>query len=625
MKNIFSFIVLGLLTQAVFAQSELRIPNNIKPAYEIETRSYDGKPGVNYWINKSDYKIIAEIDPFKKIIAGSEDITYYNNSPDTLKQLVIRLYHNVTKPAARRDFQLNKNALTEGILLKELILNDIKLNLNDRALVNETSTNIIINLDQKINPGSKINLHISWEDKIPPIPSIRYGSYDSTTMFVAYWYPQISVYDDIDGWDMLDYTGTLEMYNDFNNYDVTLTVPSGFQIWATGVWQNPGEILNEKYLSLYQKALVSDEVIRIISKDDLKNKTIYKHDKNNSFRFVAENVPDFAFGISDHYLWDATSFVADRKTGRRVYCAAAYKESSEDFVDNAYYAKETLKYFSFEIPGVPFPFPSATVFNGAGGMEYPMIVNNGSTSSRASTVYLTSHELAHQYMPFFMGTNERKYPFMDEGWAVMLPYDFQERMSEGTLPRLMTIKGYEDFAGNEYELPLTTPSPVISWRSYRISAYNKPAIAYDNLRKMLGDELFLKALREYMYRWNGKHPIPADFFFTFNDVTKMDLNWYWKSWFYDFSFPDLAIEKAAVKDNKLKVVIENKGKLPLPVKLQVMLNDVVVKEVFFKADIWEKDLSSVQLTIDGISDFDAIIAGDKSIPDINKIDNVYFK
>lgn len=625
MKNIFSFIVLGLLTQVVFAQSELRIPNNIKPAYEKETRSYDGKPGVNYWINKSDYKIIAEIDPFKKLITGSEDITYYNNSPDTLKKLVIRLYHNVTKPAARRDFQLNKNALTEGILLKELTLNDTKLNLNDRALVNETSTNIIINLDQKINPGSKINLHISWEDKIPPIPSIRYGSYDSTTMFVAYWYPQISVYDDIDGWDMLDYTGTLEMYNDFNNYDVTLTVPRGFQIWATGVWQNPDEILNEKYLSLYEKAWVSDEVIRIVGKDDLEHKTIYKQDKNNSFRFVAENVPDFAFGISDHYLWDATSFVADRKTGRRVYCAAAYKESSEDFVDNAYYAKETLKYFSFEIPGVPFPFPSATVFNGAGGMEYPMIVNNGSTSSRASTVYLTSHELAHQYMPFFMGTNERKYPFMDEGWAVMLPYDFQERMSEGNLPRLMTIKGYEDFAGNEYELPLTTPSPVISWRSYRISAYNKPAIAYDNLRKMLGDELFLKALREYMYRWNGKHPIPADFFFTFNDVTKMDLNWYWKSWFYDFSFPDLAIEKASVKDNKLKVVIENKGKLPLPVKLQVMLNDVVVKEVFFKADIWEKELSSVQLTIDGISDFDAIIVGDKSIPDINKIDNVYFK
>ncbi|MDY0084102.1 MAG: hypothetical protein RBR74_13035, partial [Ignavibacteriaceae bacterium] len=415
MKSIFSLIVIALFIQTAFPQNELRIPNNIKPAFEKSTRSYDGKPGENYWINKSDYKIVAEINPYSKIINGSEEITYYNNSPDTLKQLVIRLYHNVSRPAARRDFFLSKNALTEGILLKELIVNDTKLDLNDRALVNETSTNIIVKLEQKINPGSKINLNISWEDSLPPIPSIRYGSYDSTTMFISYWYPQISVYDDIDGWDMLDYAGTLEMYNDFNNYDVTLTVPDGFQIWATGVWQNPGEILNKKYLDLYEKALVSDEIIRIISKEDLDNKNIYKSGKNNSFRFVAEHVPDFAFGISDHYLWDATSFVADTKTGRRVYCAAAYKESSKDFVDNAYYAKETLKYFSFEIPGIPFPYPSATVFNGGGGMEFPMIVNNGSTTSKAGTVGLTSHELAHQYMPFFMGTNERKYPFMDEG------------------------------------------------------------------------------------------------------------------------------------------------------------------------------------------------------------------
>lgn len=625
MKSIFSFIVCVLLTQAAFTQSELRIPSNIIPAFEKGTRSYDGKPGTNYWINKSDYKITAEIDPYNKLIIGSEEITYHNNSPDTLKQLVIRLYHNITKPTARRDFLLNKNALTEGVLLKELIVNDTKLDVNDRNLVNETSTNLIINLEQKIDPGSKVSLNISWEDKIPPVPSVRYGSYDSTTMFIAYWYPQISVYDDIDGWDMLDYMGTLEMYNDFNNYDVTLTVPIGFHIWATGVWQNPDEILNEKCLSLYEKAWSSDEVIRIIRQEDLDNKDIYKSDAKSSFRFVAENVPDFAFATSDHYLWDATSFVVDSKTGRRVFCAAAYKESSKDFVDNAYYAKETLKYFSFEIPGIPFPYPCATVFNGAGGMEFPMIVNNGSTTSKAGTVGLTSHELAHQYMPFFMGTNERKYPFMDEGWAVMLPYDFQERMSDGNLPRLNTIKGYEEFAGNEFELPVTTPSPVINWRSYRMAAYNKPAITYDNLRKLLGDELFLKALREYMHRWNGKHPIPTDFFFTFNDVTKMDLNWYWKPWFYDFSFPDLAIEKATIKNKKLNVIIGNKGKLPLPIKLQVMLNDVVIKEVTYKADIWKKDLNSVKLTIDGIRDYDAIIIGDKSIPDINKINNVYFK
>jgi hypothetical protein len=625
-KSIFNLLILILLTQNVFPQNELRIPENIKPAFENGTRTYNGSPGANYWINKSDYKIVAEVNPQTKIINGSAEITYHNNSSDSLDQLVIRLYHNVTKPNAKRDFMLNEKALTEGVIIKDISVDGIKLDLTDRAKVNIAGTNMILTLTEKIKPESKINLSIDWNVKIPPVPSVRYGSYDSTTMFIAYWYPQISVYDDIDGWDRLDYSGTLEMYNDFNNYDVTLNVPGGFHIWATGVWQNPEQILNDKYLSLYKKAWESDNVIRIFKSEDIAEKKIYKnYDKINSFRFFAENVPDFAFGISDHYLWDASSIVVDNKTGKRVYCTAAYRESSKDFVDNTYYAKETLKYFSFEMPGVPYPFPSATVFNGSGGMEFPMMVNNGSSDTKAGTVHLTSHELCHQYLPFYMGTNERKYPFMDEGWAVMLPYDFQERTAEGYNPRVRYVEAYENFAGNEYDLPLMVPSPTISWRSYRIAAYNKPAIAYDNLRELLGDELFLRALREYINRWNGKHPIPTDFFFTFNDFTKMDLNWFWKSWFYDFSYPDLEIESAVVLGDVLKIVIKNNGKLALPVKLQVLSNEVVSKEVLFKADVWKTNIDSVELTIEGIKNFDAIILGGNEIPEVNSVDNVYIK
>ena len=276
------------------------------------------------------------------------------------------------------------------------------------------------------------------------------------------------------------------------------------------------------------------------------------------------------FGISDHYLWDAVSFIPDRNSERRVYCTAAYKETSKDFVDVAYYAKEALKYYSYEMPGIPFPYPSATVFNGSGGMEFPMIVNNGSASTKAGTVHLTSHELCHQYLPFYMGTNERKYPFMDEGWAVMLPFDFQERMAEGYTPRERYASYYEEFAGNEYDLPIIIPSPTISYRSYRTSAYNKPAMAYEILRQMLGDKLFKKAMQTYMERWNGKHPIPTDFFFTFNEATGQDLGWFWKRWFYDFGFPDLAISNVKQKNNSLIVTLLNKGHLPLPIKLQVM-------------------------------------------------------
>jgi hypothetical protein len=609
-----------------FAQKESYIPLNIRQAYEKGTRSYDGKPGPNYWQNHSKYIIKANLDPRVKILKGSEDITYYNESPDSLSQIVVRLYQNISKPTAKRDFYLDEKAVTNGVILKSVAVRKEDINLNNNPQARVVGTNLFLKLPQKLAPKSTIDLSFSWELRIPDVETIRFGSYDSTSIFVAYWYPQISVYDDIDGWDRMDYSGTLEMYNDFSDFDVQLEVPASFQIWSTGVWQNPEEILTDKYLNRYKQAWNSDDVIRIFGKNDLTEDDMYKTKEGyHTFKYKAEHVPDFAFGVSDHYLWDAVSFKPDKNSDRRVYCTAAYKESSKDFVNVAYYAMESLKYYSYEIPGVPFPYPSATVFNGSGGMEFPMIVNNGSASTKAGTVHLTSHELAHQYLPFYMGTNERKYPFMDEGWAVMLPYDFQERMAEGYKPRVNMAKAYENFAGNEYELPLMVPSPTIGYRSYRTAAYTRPALAYDFLRQTLGDKLFLKAMQTYMARWNGKHPIPTDFFFTFNEVVGKDLGWYWKPWFYEFDYPDLAIKNVKQKKNYIIVTVINKGKLPLPIKLQVMNNSDVAKEIVKTPEVWSTGKDKIEIRINGVKNFDAVILGSDSIPDVNKVDNVYIK
>jgi len=626
LKRIIISLFICSLTIIAFAQNELRIPLNVKPAYESGTRSFDGTPGKNYWQNKSDYNIKVDLDPATKLLKGSEEIVYYNNSNDSLAQLVIRLYHNIGKPNAKRDFNLNAESLNDGVQLKKIIIENTEIEITNKILVNISGTNLTLNLSEKLAPRSKINLSFDWETQIPAVQSIRYGSYDSTTMFIAYWYPQISVYDDIDGWDKLDYSGTLEMYNDFNNYNVEFTIPTGFQIWATGVWHNPDEILNQKYLERYESAWKSDEVVRIIKEEDLVANDIYKTKNDfHTLKFKADYVPDFAFGISDHYLWDAVSFEPELDSDRRVYCTAAYNPSSKDFLDVAFLAKESLKYFSFEMPSVPFPYPSATVFNGAGGMEFPMIVNNGSASTKAGTVHLTSHELCHQYLPFYMGTNERKYPFMDEGWAVMLPFDFQEHTAEGYRPRERYVENYEEFAGNEFDIPIMIPSPTISYRTYRTSAYNKPANAYEILRNTLGDKLFLKAIQAYMERWNGKHPIPTDFFFTFNEITGQDLNWFWKPWFYNFGYPDLAINKIKSNKNSITVEIKNIGSLPLPIKLQVMFKNEVIKEIYQTADAWKSEKDTIELKIDGIKNYDAVILGSELIPDVNSVDNVYFK
>ncbi len=625
-KSINIILFVSLMIVDSFAQKESYLPLNIKPAYEKGTRSFDGNPGPNYWQNKSDYKINVKLDPRTKLLEGSEVITYYNNSPDSLSELVIRLYHNINKPNAHRDFNINEKSITEGVTIKQIQLEKNKLDLGNQSIVRTTGTNLFISTKDKIAPRSEVTLSIEWVINIPEVQSIRFGTYDSTTMFIAYWYPQIAVYDDIDGWDKMDYSGLVEMYNDFNDYDVSLDIPVGYQVWATGVWQNADEILNQKYLDRYNLAWKSDEVIRIFEKEDLGSADIYKTKNDfHTLKFKADNVPDFAFGISDHYLWDATSFEVDKISGRRVYCASAYRQTSPDFIDVAYYAKESLEYFSFEIPGVLYPYPCATVFNGAGGMEFPMIVNNGREDNKAGTVHLTSHELAHQYLPFYVGTNERKYPFMDEGWAVMLPFDFQERMAEGYKPRERYAKAYEEFAGNEYDLPLMIPSPIISYRSYRTSGYNKPALAYDFLRQTLGNKLFLNAMQTYMSGWNGKHPLPTDFFFTFNEVAGKDLGWYWKPWFYDFSYPDLSITNIKSKNNSIKIQIKNIGGLPLPVMLQVMLDGEIIKEVNKTAEIWESGKEIVEVNINGIKKYDAVILGDKVIPDVNSVDNIHFK
>ncbi|MEJ5263401.1 MAG: M1 family metallopeptidase [Ignavibacterium sp.] len=620
MKTKILFISIFLFALQIFPQTNYYIPRNVLKAYEKGTRSFDGKPGENYWQNSSDYKIKVKIDPKTRILTGSETIVYYNNSPDTLKEIVIRLYPNISKPSSKRDFNIPDDALTDGVKIISFRFNQNEMNPDDKNIFKFSGTNLRVILTDKIAPSSKAIIDISWSFEIPKTSFARMGTYDSTSFFIAYWYPQMAVYDDIDGWDYNEYTGFTEMYNDFSNFDVEITVPNGFHIWSTGVWQNPDEILSNEFLKRYEQAKQSDDVVRIFTKEDLTHQNRYKSKSDfHTFRFKADYVPDFAFGMSDHYLWDAVSYLTPEN--KKVYIAAAYKESSQDFVDVAYYAKETIKYFSEELPAIPFPYPSCTVWNGSGGMEYPMIVNNGSAQSKEGTVGVTSHEIAHQNMPFYMGINERKHAFMDEGWAVMLPFDFQERMTEGAQPRERNAMGFEYVAGYDMEMPLLVPSNLLTGYSYRVSAYSRPGLAYDFLRDFLGKEKFLKALHLYMKRWNGKHPIPWDFYFSFNEAVGEDLSWYWKPWFFEFGYPDLAIKSYELKDGSLKVEIERKGNLPVPIKLSLMNNETIVKELYYTADVWKSGNSTFKITVENVKDITKITLGSAKIPDSNRNNN----
>jgi hypothetical protein len=484
-RFIFYFILFSILTgrtQNSFPQDKFFIPVNIKKAYEKQTRSLDGTPGEYYWQNASRYKIKVNAAPNAKLISGIEEIEYFNNSPDTLTEIIIRLYQNVYKPGAERDFSIANQDLTEGISITKFDFNNAEIKTEGNIKFNIAGTNLFFKPDTPILPHSKSHLKLEWNFKLSS-RHMRMGIYDSTSFFIAYWYPQISVYDDIDGWDKINYTGTHEFYNDYSDYEVEVSVPNSFAVWGTGILNNPEELLTGEYLNRYKEAHNSEQVVKIISPEDLYKNIFTNSEGFSTWKFKADNVTDFSFALSDHYLWDALTINAGKDSDKPVFISAVYKKESLDFYEVAGIAKRSVKYFSESLPGVVFPYPVLTIFNGgSSGMEYPMMVNDASFSSNIATFGTTSHEIAHQYFPFYVGTNERKYAFMDEGMAVMLPMIFQEMAIEGNFPRERNTNQYENLAGKEMDMPPMIPSILLKGQTYRIASYYRPGLAYYFLR-----------------------------------------------------------------------------------------------------------------------------------------------
>jgi hypothetical protein len=618
-------LFIGLLFSQSFAQNELYIPRNIRPAFEKGTRSYDGKPGPEYWQNSSDYKIDVEFEPSSYLISGNEEITYHNNSPDTLKTIVLRLYANIFKKGSVRDYGIDPDGVTDGVSVKKLIIGKNEINLEKKSVYRVLNTIAIVSLPEFIPPKSCTVLKVNWDFNISPKSKLRIGVYDSTTVLVGYWYPQIAVYDDIDGWDFNIYSGQEEFYNDFSTFHVNITLPNKFGVWATGQLQNPEEVYSEKIYQKYNEANESDTVIQIITSDDFSSSFKNSSDKN-IWKYEAENVSDFVFAVSDHYLWDGVTTILNNAESKKVFVQAIYPAESPDFNKVAEIAKNLVNYYSKEMPGISFPFTSFIVFNNGregGCMEFPMMINDGSYDIYENTVSLTAHEMGHQYFPFYVGTNEQKYAFMDEGWANFLSSSYMEKIMDVNSRFARNVATYENLAGTEDDIPEIIPSLSQAYGAYRNSAYDRPAVAYEILNDMLGDELFQKAFKEYINRWNGKHPIPYDFYFTFNDVTGQDLSWFWKPWFFEIGYPDLAVDKVEVQNGKAIIKIRNDGIMPVPVKLTVDYENDASEALYFKADIWKSSekVFTTEVVLKGI--LKQIKLGDVNIPDSNRENNLY--
>jgi aminopeptidase N len=307
---------------------------------------------------------------------------------------------------------------------------------------------------------------------------------------------------------------------------------------------------------------------------------------------------------------------------------AAYPPGIKYWDEVALFARLSVEYLSHEWPAIPFPYPKVTSFNGertrAGGMETPMMCNNGSYSSRGGQIGVTIHEIAHNYMPFFMGTNERKYAWMDEGWASFFTLDLVKRLEPGEDEMPGVVSALSSSLGNETMLPLMTPSYAALTQGYGLMAYQQPALAYLILKDFLGDELFKKALQDYMNNWNGKHPLPYDFFFTFNRVAGEDLAWFWKPWFFERGYADLAVEEVKeFRGKKFNIHISNYGSYPVPIDLEVTYADGS-KEKFYKpASVWKNGANRFEFVIETGKEFKKVELISRLSPDSNPRNNSY--
>ncbi|WP_436515736.1 M1 family metallopeptidase [Ekhidna sp. To15] len=609
MRQLLLLITMTLCVSLVAQEKRFFMPKEMKQAYDKGTRSYDGKPGASYWHNTVDYDIKVAIDPETRGISGTSEITYTNNSPDDLSTIVVRLYNDVYRKGNPRASRVDERDIDDGVTLNMVQVRGDSVDMESRSFT-RNGTNIFIRLSESLKSGEKIDLAINWEQFVP-YTNRRTGVADSTSFFVAYWYPQVAVYDDVFGWDTQNYSFRTEFYNNLANFNVEFTVPKSFTVWATGVLQNPDEVFNANILERYNKALTATEPMDIINGDDLKDG--FEH-KSGTWKFKADEVPDFAFAMSDHYDWNAAS---QKVAGNDVLISSVYPTGNpQGFAAMTPNQQKTMKHFSEDIPGVPYPYPRFTTFIGlgGGGMEFPMMAYNGGPG-----LGVTVHEMYHMYFPMYVRVNERRFAWMDEGWADYITSLVTSRFFRNDSSDLFTnYKGSVGGMQGQYEdVPLFTSSQFMDGTNYGYSAYPLPAFIYSMLHFHLGDEMFLKAYQEYINRWAKKSPIPFDFFYTFEDVSGQDLSWLWKPWFFEYGYPNVKID--GIKKDKLTV--SNMGNRPVPVQVEVKYND---------GTDYETSMSAKSMA--GKDKFEVIIPNYKkvesisvnaSLPDLDDTDNFY--
>ena len=542
-----------------------------------EYRTASGAPGPKYWQQRADYDIKATLDEKKLLLTGAETVTYFNNSPDVLTYLWLQLDENEHSTVNNGGFPEESRmgrAVTPATIDKMMeqksdnglghIISSLTDALGAKLKYTINGTMMRIDLPAALKPGQKFTFKLNWSYKITDRMTVagrggfEYFPEDGNYLFtMAQWYPRLCVYSDFQGWQNHQFTGRGEFALVFGNYKVAITVPSDHVVMATGQGQNYPAVLSAAQLARWTKAQTATEPVEVVTLDEAKAAEKNKATTNETWVFNAENVRDFAFGSSRKFIWDA---MAANVEGKKVMCMSAYGKEAyglyRKFSTKA--VAHTIK--SYSKFSIAYPYPVAQSIEASNGMEYPMICfNYGRTS--ADGTYTESakngmlgviiHEVGHNFFPMIINSDERQWSWMDEGLNSFVEY-LTEELYDNKFPSrggpAWSIADYMRLPKDQLEPIMSNSENIIQFGP---NAYTKPATALNILREtIMGRELFDYAFKEYARRWAFKHPTPADLFRTMEDASAVDLDWYWRGWFYGIDPVDIAIDtvKHAVYD-----------------------------------------------------------------------------
>lgn len=602
-----------------------------------EYRSATGAPGPQYWQNRADYKIQCTLDTAAKRVTGSVEISYKNNSPDALPFLWLQMDQNIYRADSRGEAtspvtggRFANKKYTSGYELKSVSVAEGRKSAPVHYIINDTRMQL--RLDEPVKArGGKITIKIDYAFDIPTYGTDRMGRTDTKNGWIyqiAQWFPRMEVYDDVEGWNTIPYMGAGEFYLEYGDIDYSVTAPADMIVVGSGELQNPKDVLTDTEMKRLDQARNSDKTVMIRTADEVTDPNSRPQKGNLTWHFICKQTRDVAWSASRAFIWDAARI--NLPSGRKALAQSVYPvESATDqgWKRSTEFVKACIEHYSRQ--WFEFTYPSATNVAGeVNGMEYPGIVFCSAKSTGSGLWGVTIHEFGHNWFPMIVGSNERKYPWMDEGFNTFINDICTKEFNNGEFYHEEKAQEQAGYTFSDHTEPIMTIPDVTQADNLGIEAYSKPSEGLHLLRSLiLGQDRFDYAFRTYIKRWAFKHPTPWDFFHSMENAGGEDLAWFWREWFIKNYRLDQGVKDVQYVDNDpangALITIENLDQMALPVIVKMKEEngkehtDTLPAEIWQRGDTWTfkynstTKLASVELD------------PNHDLPDINAGNNIW--